>query len=166
MTESDKAQDWIRYFKTVPKMSTLIAVKKNDGPEVLRRVLTGLGLTSLSGLIEACKGDEWWSPMTKLNRPWITCANPPNPLRLQRLKQEVWKSFLAWSRLSRKRKQEVLAMPPLRMKLERRLNIERRLRLGKRRLDGMASTECCAKLLLLESRLGERCAPTLERRGR
>lgn len=59
MTESEKAHDWIRYFRTVPKMSSLRAVKRNDGPKVLERVIKELGLASPLDLIEACKGDDW-----------------------------------------------------------------------------------------------------------
>ena len=59
MTEQDKAQDWIRYFKVVPRMSTLRAVEKNDGRKTLENVLKGLGLGSHLEVIEACKGDDW-----------------------------------------------------------------------------------------------------------
>lgn len=58
MTESEKASDWIRYFKAVPKLSTLRAVKRNDGPEVLNKVIRGLGLASPLDVIEKCTGDE------------------------------------------------------------------------------------------------------------
>ena len=59
MTESEKANDWARYFKVVPKLSTLKAVERNDGRSVLDRVLKLLGLASASDVIEKCTGDDW-----------------------------------------------------------------------------------------------------------
>lgn len=59
MTESDKANDWVRYFKIVPKLSTLRAVQRNEGRSVLEKVLKALGLGSASDVIDACKGDDW-----------------------------------------------------------------------------------------------------------
>lgn len=59
MSEADKVSDWIRYFKVVPKLSTLRAVKRNDGAEVLNKVIRGLGLGSALDVIEKCTGDEW-----------------------------------------------------------------------------------------------------------
>lgn len=58
MTESDKANDWVRYFKIVPKLSTLRAVEKNDGRNVLEKVLKQLGLASPLDVIRECKGDD------------------------------------------------------------------------------------------------------------
>ena len=59
MNDTEKAQDWIRYFKVVPKLSTLRAVERNDGRETLQRVLKGLGLASPLDVIEKCTGDDW-----------------------------------------------------------------------------------------------------------
>lgn len=57
--ESEIAQDWIRYFKVVPRMSTLRAVERNDGRKVLERVMRDLGLGSPLEVVEACKDDDW-----------------------------------------------------------------------------------------------------------
>lgn len=59
MTEQDKAKDWVRYFKVVPRMSTLIAAKKNDGPRVLELTMKELGLASPLDVVEKCEGDNW-----------------------------------------------------------------------------------------------------------
>ena len=59
MKEAEKAQDWLRYFKVVPKMSTLKAVEKNDGRKVLEKVMGDLGLASPLDVVDKCTGDEW-----------------------------------------------------------------------------------------------------------
>ena len=59
MTDTEMAQDWLRYFERVPKMSTLIAVEKNDGRKILELVLQRLGSVSALDLIAKCRGDDW-----------------------------------------------------------------------------------------------------------
>jgi hypothetical protein len=59
MTESEKASEWLRYFKVVPKMSTLRAVEKNSGEKVLERVMRDAGLASPLDVVRACTGDDW-----------------------------------------------------------------------------------------------------------
>lgn len=55
MTESEKADDWVRYFKAIQysRMGTLQAVLRNDGERVLDLVLKRLGLVSASDVVKA-----------------------------------------------------------------------------------------------------------------
>jgi hypothetical protein len=59
MTESEKVKDWQRYFSVVPKISTLMAIERNDGQKLLERFLREAGLVSALDVIKACKGDAW-----------------------------------------------------------------------------------------------------------
>jgi hypothetical protein len=58
VTDNEKASEWVRYFQnTSPKISTLIAVERNDGRKVLELTLQKLGLASASDVVKACKAD-------------------------------------------------------------------------------------------------------------
>jgi len=60
VTDSEKVSEWVRFFQTTPKLSTLLAVERNDGRKVLELTLQRLGLVSASDVVKACKGDQWW----------------------------------------------------------------------------------------------------------
>jgi hypothetical protein len=59
MTEAQRVSDWIHLYKVSVsryQMSTLISCYKNDGEQVLRKVLKNLGMElSLELVKDACK---------------------------------------------------------------------------------------------------------------
>ena len=57
MTDSEKVEEYARYYKaTLLKMNALQAVLKND-PNLLPTVLKRLGLESALDVISACQND-------------------------------------------------------------------------------------------------------------
>ena len=55
MNESERAREWIHFYKQSPQkynMNALIAVLRSDGEKMLNRVLQELGLESASALVK------------------------------------------------------------------------------------------------------------------
>jgi hypothetical protein len=54
LNESEKIEEWIRHYKSCHlKMNALQAILKNDGEQMLQKVLKKLGLASASDVIKA-----------------------------------------------------------------------------------------------------------------
>lgn len=56
MNEREKSQEWVRFYKASPQgyeMNALLAVLHNDGPQMLSRVLKGLGLLQSVDLVKS-----------------------------------------------------------------------------------------------------------------